>query len=110
MKTKIYIDGQEGTTGLKIMERFENRNDITSIMIPANIIEINLEIFYGCSNLTSVEIMGPATIWDGAFDGILEPGVKLDLRFACKQYSAETFKGDMMGFKRSVESELVYDV
>ena len=47
---------------------------------------------------------------DGAFDGILEPGVKLDLRFACKQYSAETFKGDMMGFKRSVESELVYDV
>lgn len=46
---------------------------------------------------------------DGAFDGILDPGVKLDLRFACKQYTEE-YKDDMMGFKRSVESELVYDV
>lgn len=44
-----------------------------------------------------------------AFEDILEPGTKLDLRFACKQYTAEC-KGDMMGFKRSVESELVYDV
>lgn len=30
---KIYIDGQEGTTGLKIMERFEGRNDIEIIRI-----------------------------------------------------------------------------
>ncbi|MCM1133369.1 MAG: N-acetyl-gamma-glutamyl-phosphate reductase [Ruminococcus flavefaciens] len=30
---KVYIDGQEGTTGLKIMERFEGRNDIELIRI-----------------------------------------------------------------------------
>ena len=31
--TKIYIDGQEGTTGLKILERFKNRNDIELLRI-----------------------------------------------------------------------------
>lgn len=30
---KVYIDGQEGTTGLKIKERFENRNDIELMRI-----------------------------------------------------------------------------
>lgn len=30
---KVYIDGQEGTTGLKITERFRNRNDIEIIRI-----------------------------------------------------------------------------
>lgn len=33
MSVKIYIDGQEGTTGLKILERFEGRNDIELIKI-----------------------------------------------------------------------------
>ena len=33
MSVKAYIDGQEGTTGLKIMERFEGRNDIEIIRI-----------------------------------------------------------------------------
>ena len=33
MSVKIFIDGQEGTTGLKILERFENRNDIEIIRI-----------------------------------------------------------------------------
>lgn len=33
MKTKIFIDGKEGTTGLKIFERFENRNDLEIITI-----------------------------------------------------------------------------
>lgn len=30
---KVYIDGQEGTTGLKIMERFSGRNDIEIMRI-----------------------------------------------------------------------------
>lgn len=33
MSVKIYIDGQEGTTGLKILERFEGRNDIEILRI-----------------------------------------------------------------------------
>lgn len=33
MSVKIYIDGQEGTTGLKILERFEGRNDIELLKI-----------------------------------------------------------------------------
>ena len=33
MSYKIFIDGKEGTTGLKIFERFEKRNDIEIISI-----------------------------------------------------------------------------
>ena len=33
MKYKIFIDGKEGTTGLKIFERFEGRNDIEILTI-----------------------------------------------------------------------------
>lgn len=33
MSVKIYIDGQEGTTGLKILERFDNRNDVEILRI-----------------------------------------------------------------------------
>ncbi|MCQ2576555.1 MAG: N-acetyl-gamma-glutamyl-phosphate reductase [Treponema sp.] len=33
MKTKIFIDGKEGTTGLKIFERFEKRDDLEIISI-----------------------------------------------------------------------------
>ncbi|MBR2284049.1 MAG: N-acetyl-gamma-glutamyl-phosphate reductase [Ruminococcus sp.] len=32
-KVKVYIDGQEGTTGLKILERFEGRSDIGLLRI-----------------------------------------------------------------------------
>ena len=32
-KVKVYIDGSEGTTGLRINERFENRDDITIMKI-----------------------------------------------------------------------------
>lgn len=33
MKTKVFIDGSEGTTGLRIFERFENRKDIELLTI-----------------------------------------------------------------------------
>lgn len=33
MSVKVYIDGQEGTTGLKILERFEGRTDIELMKI-----------------------------------------------------------------------------
>ena len=33
MKTKIFIDGKEGTTGLQIFERFEKRNDLEILLI-----------------------------------------------------------------------------
>ena len=37
MKTKIYIDGSEGTTGLRIVERFQNRDDIELLTIPSEL-------------------------------------------------------------------------
>lgn len=33
MAYKVFIDGKEGTTGLKIFQRFENRNDIEILLI-----------------------------------------------------------------------------
>ncbi len=45
-----------------------------------------------------------------AFEGILERGTKLDIRFASKQFDRERFGEDMIAFKNAVESELVYDV
>ena len=33
MKTKIFIDGSEGTTGLRIHERFSERDDVELLPI-----------------------------------------------------------------------------
>ena len=33
IKTKVFIDGSEGTTGLRIYERFEGRDDIELLHI-----------------------------------------------------------------------------
>lgn len=37
MKTKVYIDGSEGTTGLRINERFESRDDIEILRISSEL-------------------------------------------------------------------------
>ncbi len=37
MKKKIYIDGSEGTTGLRINERFQGREDIEILTIPSEL-------------------------------------------------------------------------
>lgn len=37
MKTKIFIDGSEGTTGLRIHERFKNRDDIELLTISSEL-------------------------------------------------------------------------
>ena len=37
MKAKIYIDGSEGTTGLRINERFKGRDDIEILTIPSEL-------------------------------------------------------------------------
>jgi len=37
MKTKIFINGSEGTTGLRIFERFEGRDDIELLKIPSEL-------------------------------------------------------------------------
>ena len=37
MKTKIFIDGSEGTTGLRIHERFRNRDDIELLSISSEL-------------------------------------------------------------------------
>ncbi len=37
MKTKVYIDGSEGTTGLRINERFEGREDIEILKIDSEL-------------------------------------------------------------------------
>ena len=37
MSTKVFIDGSEGTTGLRIYERFEKRDDIEILKIPSEL-------------------------------------------------------------------------
>lgn len=37
MKTKIFIDGSEGTTGLRIFERFEGRDDVEILKISSEL-------------------------------------------------------------------------
>ena len=35
--TKVFIDGSEGTTGLRIQERLEGRSDLTLLHIPGEL-------------------------------------------------------------------------
>lgn len=44
MKKKIFIDGSEGTTGLRIFERFEGRDDIELLKIPSELRKDPVEV------------------------------------------------------------------
>ena len=37
MKTKVFIDGSEGTTGLRIFERFSIRDDVELLKISSEL-------------------------------------------------------------------------
>ena len=54
MKTKIFIDGSEGTTGLRIYERFEGRDDIELLKISSELRKDPEEIkkFINASDIT----------------------------------------------------------
>ncbi len=82
--TKVYIKGYIGTdTDIVIPEKicgktvigikeeaFKNDTNITSVVIPQSISEIEDYIFYGCNNLTSIAIPNSVTsIGREAFDG-----------------------------------------
>lgn len=54
MKTKVFIDGSEGTTGLRIFERFEGRDDIELLKISSELRKDPNEIrkFINASDIT----------------------------------------------------------
>lgn len=54
MKAKIFIDGSEGTTGLRIFERFEKRDDIELLKISSELRKDPAEIskFINASDIT----------------------------------------------------------
>ena len=51
---KVFIDGSEGTTGLRIFERFEGRDDIEILKIPSELRKDPAEIkkYINASDIT----------------------------------------------------------
>ena len=64
MKKKIFIDGSEGTTGLRIFERFEGRDDIELLKIPSELRKDPLEIskYINASDITFLCLPDAAAI------------------------------------------------
>ena len=54
MKTKVFIDGSEGTTGLRIFERFEGRDDVELLKIPTELRKdpATIEQYINASDIT----------------------------------------------------------
>ena len=61
---KIFIDGAEGTTGLKIKERFQDRNDIEILKIDSELRKDENEIrkFINASDITFLCLPDAAAI------------------------------------------------
>ena len=64
MKTKVFIDGSEGTTGLRIFERFEGRDDIELLMIPTELRKdpATIEQYINASDITFLCLPDAAAI------------------------------------------------
>ena len=64
MKTKVFIDGSEGTTGLRINERFEKRDDIEILKIDRELRKDPEEIskFMNASDVTFICLPDAAAI------------------------------------------------
>ncbi len=64
MKTKVFIDGSEGTTGLRIFERFEGRNDIELLKISPELRKDPAEVskFINASDITFLCLPDAAAI------------------------------------------------
>ena len=62
--TKVFIDGSEGTTGLRIYERFENRDDIELLKISSDLRKDPAEIakFINASDVTFLCLPDQAAI------------------------------------------------
>lgn len=64
MKTKVFIDGSEGTTGLRIFERFEGREDIELLKIPMELRKdpATIEQYINASDITFLCLPDAAAI------------------------------------------------
>ena len=64
MKTKVFIDGSEGTTGLRIFERFEGRDDIELLKIPTELRKdpATIEQYINASDITFLCLPDAAAI------------------------------------------------
>ena len=61
--TKVYIDGSEGTTGLRINERFKGRDDIDILTIPSELRkDVNERRKYFCVSLMRLQLK-PFPLW-----------------------------------------------
>ena len=62
--TKVFIDGSEGTTGLRIFERFENRDDIEILKISSELRKDPAEVskFINASDVTFLCLPDAAAI------------------------------------------------
>ena len=64
MKTKVFIDGSEGTTGLRIFERFEGRDDVELLKIPTELRKdpATIEQYINASDITFLCLPDAAAI------------------------------------------------